>query len=48
MDISPGDYKATVTGLSLGTYYVFSIKAKNAMGESHYLPDLVKVQTLRK
>ena len=48
MDVSPGDYKALVTGLSLGTYYVFSVKAINAKGESDFLPDLVKVQTLRK
>lgn len=48
MDISPGNYTALVSGLKLGTYYVFSIKAINAKGESHFLPDLVKVQTLRK
>lgn len=47
MDISPGDYKATVTGLSLGTYYVFSIKAINAKGDSNFLPDILKIQTLR-
>ncbi|XP_012277554.1 nephrin isoform X2 [Orussus abietinus] len=47
MDVSPGDFKAVVTGLLLGTYYVFSIKAINAKGESSFLPDLVKVQTLR-
>lgn len=48
LDVSPGDYKALITGLSLGTYYVFSIKAMNSKGDSHFLPDLVKVQTLRK
>ncbi|XP_043477806.1 nephrin-like isoform X3 [Leptopilina heterotoma] len=47
LDVSPGDYKALITGLSLGTYYVFSIKAMNSKGESAFLPDLVKVQTLR-
>ncbi|XP_015599513.1 nephrin isoform X4 [Cephus cinctus] len=47
LDVSPGDYSAVITGLSLGTYYVFSVKAINAKGESGYLPDLTKVQTLR-
>ncbi|XP_066587701.1 nephrin-like [Prorops nasuta] len=46
-DVSPGDYRATITGLALGTYYVFSIKAINAKGDSGFLPDLLKVQTLR-
>jgi len=48
LDVSPGDYKATISGLSLGTYYVFSVKAINEKGDSSFLPDLVKVQTLRK
>lgn len=48
LDVSPGDYKATISGLSLGTYYVFSVKAINEKGDSGFLPDLVKVQTLRK
>ncbi|XP_014473522.1 PREDICTED: nephrin [Dinoponera quadriceps] len=47
LDISPGDYKATISGLSLGTYYVFSVKAINEKGDSGFLPDLLKVQTLR-
>ncbi|XP_020290195.1 nephrin isoform X2 [Pseudomyrmex gracilis] len=47
VDVSPGEYKATISGLSLGTYYVFSVKAINEKGESGFLPDLVKVQTLR-
>ncbi|EZA58762.1 Nephrin [Ooceraea biroi] len=47
LDVSPGDYKATISGLSLGTYYVFSVKAINEKGDSGFLPDLVKVQTLR-
>lgn len=48
LDVSPGEYKTTITGLSLGTYYVFSVKAINEKGDSGFLPDLVKVQTLRK
>lgn len=48
MDINPDNYTARITGLNLGTYYVFSIKAINDKGESPFLPDLVKVQTLRK
>lgn len=48
VDVSPGEYKATISGLSLGTYYVFSVKAINEKGDSGFLPDLVKVQTLRK
>ncbi|XP_015186948.1 PREDICTED: nephrin isoform X3 [Polistes dominula] len=47
LDVSPGEYKATITGLQLGTYYVFSIKAINEKGDSGFLPDIVKVQTLR-
>ncbi|XP_012058121.1 PREDICTED: nephrin-like [Atta cephalotes] len=47
MDVVPGEYKATISGLSLGTYYVFSVKAINEKGDSGFLPDLVKVQTLR-
>ncbi|XP_076375305.1 sticks and stones isoform X2 [Megalopta genalis] len=47
VDVSPGEYKTTITGLSLGTYYVFSVKAINEKGDSGFLPDLVKVQTLR-
>ncbi|XP_034948910.1 nephrin-like isoform X2 [Chelonus insularis] len=46
VDISSGRFMATIRGLDLGTYYVFSIMAKNAKGESPYLPDIVKVQTL--
>ncbi|XP_044576167.1 nephrin-like isoform X3 [Cotesia glomerata] len=46
-DISAGQTTATIDGLTLGTYYVFSIMARNSKGESPYLPDLVKVQTLR-
>lgn len=48
LDVSAGEYKTTITGLSLGTYYVFSVKAINEKGDSGFLPDLVKVQTLRK
>lgn len=48
VDVSPGDYKATISGLSLGTYYVFSVKAINEKGDSGFLPDILKVQTLRK
>lgn len=48
LDVSPGEYKTMITGLSLGTYYVFSVKAINEKGDSGFLPDLVKVQTLRK
>ncbi|XP_018378405.1 PREDICTED: nephrin-like isoform X4 [Trachymyrmex cornetzi] len=47
LDVLPGEYKATISGLSLGTYYVFSVKAINEKGDSGFLPDLVKVQTLR-
>ncbi|KAF7993108.1 hypothetical protein HCN44_005889 [Aphidius gifuensis] len=47
LDIPPNDYTATITGLNLGTYYVFSIMAKNYKGESRYRPDTLKVQTLR-
>ncbi|XP_015436524.1 PREDICTED: nephrin-like [Dufourea novaeangliae] len=47
LDVSPGEYKTTITGLSLGTQYVFSVKAINEKGDSGFLPDLVKVQTLR-
>lgn len=47
VDVPPGEYKATISGLSLGTYYVFSVKAINEKGDSGFLPDLVKVQTLR-
>ncbi|KAG5341802.1 NPHN protein, partial [Acromyrmex charruanus] len=47
LDVMPGEYKATISGLSLGTYYVFSVKAINEKGDSGFLPDLVKVQTLR-
>ncbi|XP_014602359.1 PREDICTED: nephrin isoform X3 [Polistes canadensis] len=47
LDVSPGEYKATITGLQLGTYYVFSVKAINEKGDSGFLPDTVKVQTLR-
>ncbi|XP_006564420.1 nephrin isoform X2 [Apis mellifera] len=47
LDVSAGEYKTTITGLSLGTYYVFSVKAINEKGDSGFLPDLVKVQTLR-
>lgn len=48
LDVPDGAYTTTITGLNLGTYYVFSIMAKNIKGESLFLPDLVKVQTLRK
>lgn len=48
LDVTPGEYKAVISGLTLGTYYVFSVKAINEKGESSFLPDLVKVQTLRK
>ncbi|XP_018304858.1 nephrin [Mycetomoellerius zeteki] len=47
VDVVPGEYKATISGLSLGTYYVFSVKAINEKGDSGFLPDLLKVQTLR-
>ncbi|XP_034175874.1 sticks and stones isoform X1 [Osmia lignaria lignaria] len=47
VDVSPGVYKTTITGLSLGTYYVFSVKAINEKGDSGFLPDIVKVETLR-
>ncbi|XP_011311068.1 nephrin isoform X1 [Fopius arisanus] len=47
LDVKPGDYTATITGLNLGTFYVFSIMARNSKGESPFLPDLVKIQTLR-
>lgn len=47
LDVSSGEYKATISGLSLGTSYVFSVKAINEKGDSGFLPDLVKVQTLR-
>ncbi|XP_053999054.1 nephrin [Hylaeus anthracinus] len=47
LDVSPGEYKTTITGLSLGTYYVFSVKAINEKGDSGFQPDIVKVQTLR-
>lgn len=46
VDISPDDYKATIAGLSLDTFYVFSIQAINEKGESPFLPDMLKVQTL--
>lgn len=48
LDVAPGSYTATISGLNLATYYVFSIMARNVKGESTFLPDLVKVQTLRK
>ena len=48
LDVSPNTYRATVEHLALGTYYVFSIKARNSKGESDFLPDMLKVQTLRK
>lgn len=48
LDVSPGHYRAIVEHLALGTYYVFSIMARNSKGESSYLPDLLKIQTLRK
>ncbi|RZF33955.1 hypothetical protein LSTR_LSTR010438 [Laodelphax striatellus] len=38
--------KHTVTGLNLGTQYVFSIMAQNKMGETKFLPDIVKGTTL--
>ncbi|KAJ8679127.1 hypothetical protein QAD02_014914 [Eretmocerus hayati] len=47
LDVSPGNYRAIVDRLALGTSYVFSIRARNAKGESPFLPDLLKVQTLR-
>ena len=47
-DINADEYTARIEGLNLGTYYVFSIKAINEKGHSKFLPDLVKVQTLRK
>ncbi|KAG7187933.1 hypothetical protein KM043_013897 [Ampulex compressa] len=47
LDVSPGEYKATIGNLALGTFYVFSVKAINEKGDSGFLPDLVKVQTLR-
>lgn len=47
LDVSAGSYRAVVEHLALGTYYVFSIRAKNDKGESPFLPDLLKVQTLR-
>ncbi|KAK0090227.1 hypothetical protein PV325_002297 [Microctonus aethiopoides] len=47
LDVAPGSYTATISGLNLATYYVFSIMARNVKGESTFLPDLVKVQTLR-
>ncbi|XP_050465209.1 nephrin-like isoform X4 [Cataglyphis hispanica] len=47
LDVSPGEYKATISGLLLGTSYVFSVKAINEKGDSGFLPDLLKVQTLR-
>ncbi|XP_018404360.1 PREDICTED: nephrin-like [Cyphomyrmex costatus] len=47
LDVVPGEYKTTISGLLLGTYYVFSVKAINEKGDSGFLPDLVKVQTLR-
>ncbi|XP_039278760.1 nephrin [Nilaparvata lugens] len=39
--------KYTVTGLNLGTQYVFSIMAQNKMGETKFLPDIVKGTTLK-
>ncbi|XP_058810158.1 nephrin isoform X2 [Phymastichus coffea] len=47
LDVSPGNYTAVVKHLALGTSYVFSVRAKNSKGESPFLPDLVKAQTLR-
>uniref|UniRef100_A0ABD2WLG2 Nephrin n=1 Tax=Trichogramma kaykai TaxID=54128 RepID=A0ABD2WLG2_9HYME len=47
LDVSPGTHRAVVDHLELGTYYVFSIRARNTKGESPFLPDLLKVQTLR-
>lgn len=47
IDVSPGQNHAVITGLTLGTFYVFSIKAINEKGQSPFLPDLVKIQTLR-
>lgn len=35
----------TVTGLDLGTEYVFSIQAQNRLGVSRYLPDTLKAST---
>ncbi|XP_025601953.1 nephrin isoform X2 [Athalia rosae] len=46
MDVSATQNSALITGLALGKFYVFSIKAINAKGQSNFLPDLVKVQTL--
>jgi hypothetical protein len=47
MDVSPGNYRAVVEHLAVGTNYVFSIRAKNSKGESPFLPDHLRVQTLR-
>ncbi|XP_011493935.1 PREDICTED: nephrin-like [Ceratosolen solmsi marchali] len=47
VDVSPGNYRAVVEHLAVGTNYLFSIRAKNSKGESPFLPDHLRVQTLR-
>lgn len=37
--------KYVVTGLELGTQYVFSVMAMNKLGASRYLPDTLKATT---
>lgn len=44
-DGMPNAQKLTVTGLRTNAVYLFSIMAINSLGNSSYLPDLVKAQT---
>lgn len=38
-------HKLTITGLKMNTVYLFSVMASNQLGNSNYLPDLIKAQT---
>lgn len=47
-DNLPNSNKLSISGLRMNTLYVFSVQARNSLGDSDYLPDMKKAQTLGK
>lgn len=47
-DSLPNSNKLSISGLRMNTLYLFSVQARNNLGDSPFLPDIKKAQTLGK